>query len=134
MPSRVVAEKVGRYVERGDLIVEVHQLEVVIAEIAISETEIADVRPGQKVVLKARAFPDRRFVGTVTSIASRVTAPDQARPERTITVATELENPSLSLKPLMTGKARIYCGQRRTFDLVTRRLARYLRVEFWSWW
>ncbi len=51
-----------------------------------------------------------------------------------ITVATELENPGLLLKPQMTGTAKIHCGERRAISLVTRRLVRYLRVEFWSWW
>ena len=28
----------------------------------------------------------------------------------------------------------VCCGERRVFDIMTRRLARYIRVEFWSWW
>ena len=127
-------EKVGQYAEKGDLIVEVYEFETVIAEIAISEKDIADVRMGQKVALKARAFPGHTFEGTVTSIAPTVTLPDPVRAERTITVTTELDNPLLLLKPQMTGNARIYAGKRRIVELVTRRLSRYLRVEFWSWW
>ncbi len=127
-------EKVGQYAEKGDLIVEVYEFETVIAEIAISEKDISDVRVVQKVVLKARAFPRRTFEGTVTSIAPTVTLPDPVRTERTITVTTELDNPLLLLKPQMTGNARIYAGKRRIVELVTRRLSRYLRVEFWSWW
>jgi hypothetical protein len=34
----------------------------------------------------------------------------------------------------MTGKAKIVCGRRSLFNLMTRRLARAVRVEFWSWW
>jgi hypothetical protein len=34
----------------------------------------------------------------------------------------------------MTGNAKVYCGQQRAIDLVMRRIVRYLRVEFWSWW
>jgi hypothetical protein len=30
--------------------------------------------------------------------------------------------------------AKICCGQRRIIDLITRRLSRTFRVEFWSWW
>lgn len=26
------------------------------------------------------------------------------------------------------------CGERRLIDLMTRRLVRYIRVEFWAWW
>ena len=39
------------------------------AEVTISEKEIADVQPGQKVVLKARAYPDRPLTGHVKAIA-----------------------------------------------------------------
>jgi hypothetical protein len=38
------------------------------------------------------------------------------------------------LKPEMTGNAKILCGTRPLLELLTRRLARYIRVEFWSWW
>jgi hypothetical protein len=34
----------------------------------------------------------------------------------------------------MTGNAKILCGQRRIIDLITRRIARTFKVEFWSWW
>ncbi len=40
----------------------------------------------------------------------------------------------LLLKPQMTGTAKIHCGERRVIALLSRRLVRYLRVEFWSWW
>ena len=54
--------------------------------------------------------------------------------ERTVLVTTQLDNPSLLLKPEMSGMAKIYCGERRVAELLARRFVRYLRVEFWSWW
>jgi hypothetical protein len=51
-----------------------------------------------------------------------------------IRVMTEIDNRSRLLKPEMTGSAKIYCGTRRVFELAMRRIARYVRVEFWSWW
>jgi multidrug resistance efflux pump len=127
-------EKVGQHVKKGDLIAEVHELKTVKAEIVIPEKEIADVRVGQKVVLKARAYPSRSFEGRVTAIAPIVTKTDDKLKRRTVLVTTELANTSLLLKSEMTGNAKIFCGQRRIFDLLTRRIARYIRVEFWSWW
>ena len=47
---------------------------------------------------------------------------------------TRIDNHSLLLKPEMTGQAKIFCGRKRIFDLVRRRLARTIKVEFWSWW
>jgi multidrug resistance efflux pump len=128
-------ELTGRYVKTGDLIVEVHALEAITAEIAVPEKEIGDVGVGQRVVLRTRAFPERSFLGRVTA-----TAPAAAREAeetwrgKIVRVTTVIDNPDLLLKPEMTGNAKIYCGERRIFDLLTRRLARYLRVEVWSWW
>ena len=127
-------ERVGRSVKKGDLIAEVQEMNTVTAEIAIPEKEIADVKLGQKLILKARAYPQSSFEGTVTSIAPIATAPEDLRAERTVLVVTQLDNASGLLKPEMTGNAKIYCGEQRLLDLVTRRLVRFLRVEFWSWW
>ncbi len=127
-------EKVGQRVEKGDLIAEVHDLKSVTAEIAVPEKEISEVEVGQKVVLKVRAYPQTALVGKVTSIAPAVTKDDERKVERTIRVTTQIDNPSLLLKPGMTGNAKIYTGERRIVDIMTRRLARYVRVEFWSWW
>lgn len=132
--TRRLKEKIGQNLAKGDLIVAIHQLQTVTAEIAVPEKEIAEVRTGQRVVLKARAYPQTSFEGTVVAIAPIATKQDQFPAQRTVTVTTSLENPSLLLKPEMTGRAKIYCGQQRALDLVLRRMVRYLRVEFWSWW
>ncbi|MFN2508906.1 MAG: hypothetical protein ABR589_09055, partial [Chthoniobacterales bacterium] len=112
---------------------------------------IADVRPGQAVALKVRAFPERVFAGKVAAIATTAngapaaasdptkgppvsTASAVAGKPNTILVTTEIDNSAGLLKPGMTGMAKIYCGKRRIIDLITRRLSRTFRVEFWSWW
>ena len=149
-PTRQLRGMIGQQVNKGDLIAEVHELNTITAEIAISEKEIADVHVGQTVFVKARAYPEQTFAGTVTSIATAVTGNSRAptvsgastattpqsttEGERTVLVTTRLDNTSHFLKPEMTGKAKIYCGRRSIFDLITRRLARTVRVEFWSWW
>jgi HlyD family secretion protein len=127
-------EKVGENLKKGDLFAEVYELKTVMVEIAVPEKEIGDVKVGQEVALKARAYPGNTFEGKVKSIAPVVTKPSEWELQRTVIVITELDNSHGLLKPEMTGNARIYCGQRRMLDLLTRRLVRYLRVEFWSWW
>jgi multidrug efflux pump subunit AcrA (membrane-fusion protein) len=128
-------ELIGRYVKTGDLIVEVHALETITAEIAVPEKEIGDVGVGQRVVLRTRAFPEKSFPGRVTATApAAVKEAEETWRGKIVRVTTVIDNPDLLLKPEMTGNAKIYCGERRIFDLVTRRLARYLRVEVWSWW
>ena len=153
-PSRDLKEMVGQVVREGDLIAKVHELKTVEVQTPVSEKDIADVRVGEKVALKARAYPGRTFFGTISSVGAAVqgatTTQSVAAPSasgavsslfgsgstsaRTFLVTTRIPNEDLSLRPGMTGMVKIYCGKQRIVDLLTRRLARTLRVEFWSWW
>ena len=152
-PSRQLKEMARQMVQKGDMIAKVHELKTVTLQAAVSEKEIADVRAGQTVALKVRAYPDRVFHGKVTEIAttaggaaassvSSSTKPGSSAgsaasigsPANTVLVTTEIDNSADLLKPGMTGMAKIYCGERRFIDLVMRRLSLTFRVEFWSWW
>ena len=117
----------------GTLIAEVFELDHVLPEIIVSEKDIGDVAVGQSVVLKARAYPDRSFSGRVKAVAPRHADSDGVQ-RKVFRVTVELDERSGGLKPEMTGNAKIVCGRRTIASLLTRRLVRYLRVEFWSWW
>jgi len=127
-------EKIGQHVQKGDVILTVHELDTVTAEIPISEKDISVVRVGQKVELKARAFPQTSFEGTVTGIAPLASDTTDWREQRTILVMTRLDNRSHLLLPKMSGRAKIHCGANNALQLTLRRFVSYLRVEFWSWW
>jgi multidrug resistance efflux pump len=127
-------DKIGEAVKKGELIAKVHEMKTVTVEIAVGEKEIADVHLGQRVVLKVRAYPQTEFESRVISIAPIAQAPAATGVERTVLVTTQLDNPSLLLKPEMSGHAKIDAGERRLLDLVSRRLVRFVKVEFWSWW
>ena len=126
-------EKRGAHVAKGDLIAEVHQLDRVAPEIIVSEKEIGDVAAGRHVMLKARAYPEMTFAGTVKAVSPA--AVDSDGPERRVfRVIVEMDQKNDLLRPAMTGNAKIDCGTRPLFQLLTRRIARYIRVESWSWW
>jgi multidrug resistance efflux pump len=127
-------ERRGARVSKGDLIAEVHDDSTVTAEIMISEKEISDVRVGQTVLVRARALPDKTFTSRITAIAPVAIEDPRGFGGRIVRVMTDIDNRSRLLKPEMTGAAKIYAGSRRMFELATRRIARYVRVEFWSWW
>jgi putative peptide zinc metalloprotease protein len=127
-------DRIGERVTRGDLIAKVFGQSTVTAEIRVSEKEIADVHVGQTVAVKARAFPEKSFLSRITAIAPVAIEDEGGLGGRVIRVMTDIDNRAGLLKPEMTGNAKIYCGPRRVFDVATRRIARYIRVEFWSWW
>jgi putative peptide zinc metalloprotease protein len=144
-PSLVLKELDGQAVKKGDILAKVYDFRAVTALIDISEKEIADVRIGQQVELRARAHPALAFHGTVTSIASTaegvsrslISSASTSTPpgsDKTVVVSTEIDNQDLLLKPEMTGQAKVLCGSMPIFNLVSRRIARTFRVEVWSWW
>jgi multidrug resistance efflux pump len=127
-------ERLGNNLKKGELLAEVHQLQTVNAEIAVPEKEISEVQVGQPVVLKARAYLNQSFQGKVISISPVGTIPTNGLPQRSFLVVTELDNKTQALRPEMTGNAKISSGTRRLYEIVFRRLIRFIRVEFWSWW
>jgi HlyD family secretion protein len=146
-PDRQLRELRRQLAKKGDLIAKIYAPEAMTAEIVISEKEITDVKVGQKVSLKALTYPDLTFEGTVTAIGVATLEGEQSSSSsgaasltshgsasKTILVTTQLDNSSLLLKPGMTGHAKVHCGQRRLIDLLRWRLARVIKVEFWSWW
>ncbi len=146
-PQRQLKEMPGQYITKGELLAEVYDISTVTVETAVSEREIEDVKVGQPVALKARAYPGRLFKGTVTAISTTAQGQilnnakpqtlgsrDQGSGAHSLIVRTQIPNPTLLLKPYMTGRAKISCGRRNLLDLMTRRFARAMRVEFWSWW
>src|SRR5947208_3656486 len=150
-PTLQLKQLTHQLVKKGDLIAKIFDLRTVTAQIAVDEKDIADVQVDQPVVLRARAYPDEIFYGKVNFVSTSLlgTAPAGATGEaaslplpstssssaakRTILITTQIDNHSLLLKPEMTGQAKILCGRRRALDLVTRRLAHTIKVEFWSW-
>jgi len=126
-------ERIGLRVNKGDILATIVELDRPRPELLISEKEIADVHPGQSVVLRARAYPERKFSGTVKAIAPAATD-DTGLVRKVFRVTVEIDAPSDILKPEMTGTAKVYAGTRPIWNLLTRRIAHYLRVEFWSWW
>jgi len=124
----------GASVKKGDLIAEVHEFRTVTAEISVPENDIADVKIGLPVTLKARAHINTNFHGKVVSIAPVASKSVQGIQQRSFLVVTELDNSNLLLKPEMTGNAKISCGSHRLYEIAFRRFIHFVRVEFWSWW
>jgi multidrug resistance efflux pump len=127
-------ERIGERVSQGDLILEVYEMERITPEVLIPEKEIGEVELGQPVVLRARAYPGQSFAGRVKAIAPAAAVEEGGLGRTVFRVSIEMEAPADLLKPEMTGNAKIYCGNRSIAHLLTRRIARYVRVEFWSWW
>lgn len=116
--------------EQNNLIT-IANLDTVRVQISVSEKDLDAIKAGQKTKLKVRSFPWISFYGNVSKISHQA---EQNSPKKIFLITSKVLNPEARLRPGMTGQAKIYCGKRSIFKLLTRRFVRYLRVEVWSWW
>ena len=124
-----VERKLNQHLSPGDELCRIVDMARVIVEMQVPENELADVRPGNPVFMKARSLPSLDLQGRVDFIAPVAQAVNS---QQMVVVRSEIQNDDLLLKPDMTGVAKIYCGDRRIVDLMTRRMIRWIRTEFWD--
>ena len=142
-PSRELRAMARQYVPTGGLIAKVYDIETVVAQIMVSERDIGEVRPGQRIEVRTRAHPGVAFRGVVTSIAVAADAsqtmalPTSSSGSRSAAakmflVTSRIDNHSRLLLPGMTGRAKVSCGQHRVLDLIGRRFMQTFKVDLWS--
>ena len=144
-------ERIGQYLQEGDLIAEVEAPTHVEAEVSVDEQDVARVQPGQKAVLKVRALPFQTFSCKVDRIATisvkaqeRVAAgvakaanPPQSSSSSSrempgaFIVSCKIEDSSHVLKTGMTGYARIDLDSKPLGNYLASRAMRLIRTEFW---
>ena len=122
----------GRLIRSGDLFCEIAPLDPLRIKLALSEKQVRYVEKGQRVVLKAHAFPSREFHGVIADKpvmffgqeiprgfsqkfgGDVLTYTDhQGREipvERTFEAVVEIENPEVLLRPGMTVRGKIHAG------------------------
>jgi multidrug efflux pump subunit AcrA (membrane-fusion protein) len=121
-------EKVGQYVHEGDLICVVEEPAGLEAEISLGEQDVARIRAGQSVELKARALPFETYATRVDRVAP---AAGHGDVQSTVIVYCRITEENHELRPGMTGYARIYTGRRSVGRILVERTLRFIRTEFW---
>ncbi len=113
--GRVIAlnAEVGEVVVSGTMnnpasvIGTIADLSEILAEIDVDETEVVHLAPGQRVVLKVDAIPDREYTGKVVEIGSSGYA-KPAQPDVTFFQTKVLfDSPDAALRPGMSARAEI---------------------------
>lgn len=126
--TRHLKDKLNEYMEVGDELCMIVNYRTVLLEMPVSEKDVSHLQVGQRVKFRARSMPQIAFHGKVTAIAL-VAASNSDR--KVFVLTSEVDNPDLTLHPGMTGNAKVYCGKKRFIYLWTRKVIRFIRVEFW---
>jgi multidrug resistance efflux pump len=121
-------EKVGQFLREGDLLCVVEESAELEAEVSLAEQDVARVRIGQTVELKARALP---FATIVTQVERIAPAAGRGDVQSSVIIYCRLDHSAAELRPEMTGHARVYTGARPVGAILLNRALRFLRTEFW---
>ena len=122
--------RIGEYLDKGYVFCEIVSEGTVIIDMPVPEKEIADVRVGFPITLKVRGYSNRTFQAHVRDISPVAV---EKGSEHKVVVHGEIGDSEGILKAGMTGVGKILCGKRLVAELVTRRLIRWLRTEFWEY-
>ncbi len=132
--GRVVTEDIGfkrhAYVRKGDVFIEIEDTRVVSARIAVPEADAGDIKLGAQVHLKLWAYPERVFEGKVDEIEPVAKSLDFGR---VVYIRSRIDNPEGILLSGLTGYAKVSGENTLLIFAFTRALARFFRVEVWSW-
>lgn len=99
----------GTVVSAGDPVFTIANLSSLWLIASVNEADLSRVRPGQRVDVTVRAFPDRKFPGKVLRLGERLDPQT-----RTLQVRVLLPNPGGVLKPDMFATAEFETSDRRT--------------------
>ena len=97
--------------------------------IEVDESDIAAIVPGQKGELALAAVPERALMFTTRRVVPFAASSDS---RNYFEVEAAMEPQGASLRPGLSGVARIDAGQRTLWWMATHRLFNWLRLMFWS--
>lgn len=97
--------------------------DTLVVEVKLDEADLDILSPGSDMELRVHAFPSVRNHGKVIKL----------KLSPSLTAVASVPNDNRALLPEMTGYAKIECGKVSLAGLSVRKITRFFRLEFWSW-
>lgn len=118
---------VGQFLASGAEVAALADAAAPTAEIAVSESDISRLAPGQRVALKVNAFPTRVFRGAITRLGAEVRQDGEER----FLIAEARVDGGKDLRAGMLGKAKVSTGTRQLIVVILRGPIRFLWARLW---
>ena len=125
-----LTQTLGSPVQRGEVLLTIAPNNSFRLIVDVDESDIANILPGQTGELALAAVPDRALKFTTRRIVPFAASNDS---RNYFEVEAALDDQGTSLRPGLSGVARIYVGRRTLWWIGTHRLQNWLRLLLWSW-
>ncbi len=104
-------------------IVHLARIDSLVVEVKLNEADLDILAPGSALDLRVSAYPGVTHLGYVSKLAL---APH-------LKAVANVANTGGLLLPEMTGYAKVDCGKISLAGLAWRKVSRFFKLEFWSW-
>jgi RND family efflux transporter MFP subunit len=125
-----VENLVGHKLKDGDSFVDVVDNSEELVDIAVNETDVTLLKPGQKTNLKLDGFPARTFHGRVAVVSPQGILQNT---EPIFYARIAVSNPDSALRSGMQGRGKISTGWRSAGVVLFRRIGIWIWTKLWSW-
>jgi len=125
-----LSQAIGGTVARGDVLFELAPLDAYRVVLRVDESQVGDVRPGQRGRLLVVSLPDR----PLDFVVERVTPVAVAEEGRNaFEVEARVEGDAARLRPGMEGVGKVEVEERRLVWIWARPLIDWARLALWRW-
>jgi len=121
---------VGHKLKEGDSFVDIVDNSEELVDVAIGESDVALLKPGQKAKLKLDGFPERTFRGQVAVVSPQGILQNA---ETTFYARVAVANPNSALRSGMQGRGKISTGWRPAGVVMFRRVGIWIWTKLWDW-
>lgn len=99
---------IGDQVWGGARVIEVADMDNIIAQLEVKENDVSRVKVGQKVTFNLDSYPDTEFNGRISELSKVVRTKSQNQPSKILDAKVIIEDPDQSImRPNMSIKAKI---------------------------
>ena len=124
-----LSQTLGAPVQRGEVLLTIAPNNSFRLIIEVDESDIAAIVPGQKGELALAAVPERALLFTTRRVVPFAASSDS---RNYFEVEAAIDPQGATLRPGLSGIARVDAGQRTLWWIATHRLFNWLRLMFWS--
>lgn len=116
----VSAVNPGQYLNPGDKIVNLQMLDPIYVDFYVPQQSLAQLKMGQKVTIKTDTYPDKVFIGAITTVD-----PGVDTSTRNVEVEATVRNPDHFLAPGMFTTVEVESGEAKSYLTVPQSAVSY---------
>jgi transcriptional regulator with GAF, ATPase, and Fis domain len=120
----------GEHLNAGDTFAQILDVTSVVVNVAVAQSDVALVQPGDTTAVKLDSYPQRSWHGAVDVVSPEAQAGDDGQ---TFAARVSLPNGNAVLRAGMTGRAKIFIGYRPAGYVLLRKPALWLWQLLWNW-